>query len=145
MPPRLELLHSANTGGARLIVLAIDDPEDSIKCAELVRHHFPHVPVIARARNRGHAHRLVDLGIARFYRETWHTSVEMAHQSLLQLGIASSDAAMTIAQFKDHDLALLRRQQAVYQDEAKLIQTSREASEELQTLFESDREEKKTP
>ena len=67
----------------------------------------------------------------------------MAHQSLLQLGIASSDAAMTIAQFKDHDLALLRRQQAVYQDEAKLIQSAREASEELQSLFESDREEKK--
>ena len=50
---------------------------------------------------------------------------------------------MTIAQFKDHDLALLRRQQAVYQDEAKLIQTAREASEDLQTLFESDREEQK--
>ena len=142
---RLELLQSANTGGARLIVLAIDDPEDSVKCAELVRHHFPDVPIIARARNRTHAHRLVDLGITRFYRETWHTSVEMAHQSLLQLGIASSDAAMTIAQFKDHDLALLRRQHAVYQDEAKLIQTAREASEELQSLFESDREEKKAP
>ena len=140
---RLELLQSANTGGARLFVLAIDDPEDSVKCAGLVHHHFPHVPVIARARNRGHAHRLVDLGITRFYRETWHTSIEMAHQSLLQLGIASSDAAITIAQFKDHDLALLRRQQAVYQDEAKLIQTSREASEELQTLFESDREDTK--
>ena len=140
---RLELLQSANTGAARLFVLAINDPEDSIKCAALVRHHFPHVPVIARARNRNHAHRLVDLGITRFYRETWHTSIEMAHQSLLQLGIASSDAAITIAQFKDHDLALLRRQQAVYQDEAKLIQTSREASEELQTLFESDREDTK--
>ena len=142
---RLELLHAASTGAARLFVLAIDDPEDSIKCAQLVRHHFPQLPVIARARNRSHAHRLVDLGITRFYRETWHTSVEMAHQSLLQLGFSSSDAAMTIAQFKDHDLALLQRQQAVYQDEAKLMQTAREASEELQTLFESDQEEKPTP
>ncbi len=140
---RLELLHAANTSDARLFVLAIDDPEDSVKCAALVRHHFPGVPVIARARNRTHAHRLIDLGITRFYRETWHTSVEMAHQTLLQLGIASSDAAMTIAQFKDHDLALLRRQQAVYQDQAKLMQSAREASEELQSLFESDREEKK--
>ncbi len=140
---RPELLHAANTSAARLFVLAIDDPEDSVKCAALVRHHFPHVPVIARARNRNHAHRLVDLGVTRFYRETWHTSIEMAHQSLLQLGFAPSDASMTIAQFKDHDLALLRRQQAVYQDEAKLIQTAREASEDLQTLFESDREEQK--
>jgi monovalent cation:proton antiporter-2 (CPA2) family protein len=136
---RLELLHSANLAAARLFVLAIDDPEDSVKCAQLVRLHFPQVSVIARARNRNHAHRLADLGITRFYRETWQTSLEMAHQSLLQLGIAPSDASMTMAKFRDHDLTLLKHQQAVYQDEAKLIQTSREASEELQTLFESDR------
>ena len=139
---RLELLHSANTGAARLFVLAIDNPEDSVKCAELVRHHFPHVPILARARNRTHAHRLIDLGVLRHYRETWHTSMEMAHQSLLQLGFPPSEVSMTMAKFRDHDLELLKRQQAVYQDEARLIQTAKEASLELQTLFESDREER---
>ncbi len=49
---------------------------------------------------------------------------------------------MTMSKFREHDLELLRRQQAVYQDETKLIQTSREASEELQTLFESDSDQK---
>ena len=139
---RIELLRAANAGAARLFVLAIDNPEDSVKCAALVRHHFPHVPMLARARNRTHAHRLMDLGITRFFRETWLTSLEMAQQALMQVGIAPSDAAMTIAKFRDHDLALLRRQHAVYQDESKLVQTTREASEELLSLFESDREEK---
>jgi glutathione-regulated potassium-efflux system ancillary protein KefC/glutathione-regulated potassium-efflux system protein KefB len=138
---RLELLHSANTAAARLFVIAIDDPEDSVKCAALVRRHFPNLPVIARARNRTHAHRLADLGIKRFYRETWHTSLEMAQQALLQLGFAPSDVSMSIARFRDHDLALLKRQHAIYLDQAKLVQTSREASAELQSLFESDREE----
>jgi glutathione-regulated potassium-efflux system ancillary protein KefC/glutathione-regulated potassium-efflux system protein KefB len=138
---RLELLTAANTGSARLFVLAIDDPADSIKCAELVRHHFPALPVVARARNRLHAHRLADLGITRFYRETWHTSLEMAQQALLQLRIPPSEAAMAVARFRDHDLALLKRQRAVYQDESKLIQTSREASTELLSLYEADREE----
>jgi voltage-gated potassium channel Kch len=138
---RLELLHSANTAAARLFVIAIDDPEDSVKCAELVRRHFPNLPVIARARNRTHAHRLADLGVKRFYRETWYTSVEMAQQALLQLGFAPSDVSMSISRFRDHDLELLKRQHAVYLDQAKLVQTSREASAELQSLFESDREE----
>ena len=137
---RIELLHAANTGAARLIVLAIDDPEDSMKCAALVRHHFPNVPVIARARNRTHAHRLMDLGITRFYRETWHTSMEMALQALLQLGIAPSEAAMAVARFREHDMVLLKRQHAIYRDETKLVQSTREASEELLTLYESDRE-----
>jgi len=98
------------------------------------------VPIIARARNRTHAHRLAELGIARPYRETWHTSLEMAHQSLLQLRISPSEAAMAIAQFRDHDLDLMRRQRAIYTDEQKLIQSSREASEELLSLYEADRE-----
>jgi glutathione-regulated potassium-efflux system ancillary protein KefC/glutathione-regulated potassium-efflux system protein KefB len=137
---RLELLQSANTAAARLFILAIDDPEDSVKCAALVRQHFPQLPIIARARNRTHAHRLADLGVRRFYRETWHTSIEMAQQALLQLGFAASDVAMSISRFRDHDLALLKRQRAVYKDEVKLMQTSREASAELESLFESDRE-----
>jgi glutathione-regulated potassium-efflux system ancillary protein KefC/glutathione-regulated potassium-efflux system protein KefB len=138
---RLELLRAANTGDARLVVLAIDDPEDSVRCAQLVRHNFPAVPVVARARNRTHAHRLAELGINHYYRETWHTSLEMAHQSLLQLRIPPSEAAMAIAKFRDHDLALLKRQRVIYKDESKLIQSTREASEELLTLFEADREE----
>jgi len=135
---RLELLRAANVGGARLFVLAIDDPEDSVKCAQLMRHNFPNVPIIARARNRNHAHRLADMGVTRYYRETWHTSLEMALQSLLQLRISPSEATIAIAKFRDHDLALLKRQQAIYTDENKLMQTTREASEELVTLYEAD-------
>ncbi len=138
---RIELLRAANVGGARLFVLAIDEPEDSLQCARLVRHHFPEVPIIARARNRTHVHRLADIGITRFYRETWYASLEMALQSLLQLRMPLSEAATAIAKFRDHDLALLKRQQAIYTDESKLMQTTREASEELLTLFEADREE----
>lgn len=140
---RIELLRAANVGNARLFVLAIDDPEDSVKCAQLVRHHFPEVPIIARARNRTHVHRLADMGITRYYRETWYASLEMALQSLLQLRIAPSEAAITIAKFRDHDLALLKRQRAIYTDETKLIQSTREASEELATLFEADREDER--
>lgn len=137
---RIELLRAANVANARLFVLAIDDPEDSIKCAQLVRHHFPQVPIIARARNRMHVHRLADIGVTRYYRETWYASLEMALQSLLQLQIPLSEASTAIAKFRDHDLALLKRQHAIYHDEGKLIQSTREASEELLALYEADRE-----
>lgn len=137
---RIELLHAANIANARLFVLAIDDPEDSIRCAQLVRHHFPQVPIIARARNRMHVHRLADIGVTRYYRETWYASLEMALQSLLQLQISLSEASTAIAKFRDHDLALLKRQHAIHQDESKLIQSTREASEELLSLYEADRE-----
>jgi monovalent cation:proton antiporter-2 (CPA2) family protein len=65
---RLELLRAANVGGARLFVLAIDDPEDSVKCVHLVQRNFPLLPIVARARNRTHAHRLAEMGVTRYYR-----------------------------------------------------------------------------
>ena len=138
---RLDMLEAAKVGEARLFILAIDDPEASFKTAELVKRHFPDVPILARARNRQHAYKLMDLGITKIYRETWHMSLELAHTALLRLAIPQSEAAMTVARFRDHDINLLKRQYAVYQDEAKLIQTSNEVRAELDALLEGDRDE----
>jgi len=138
---RLDMLEAAKVGEARLFILAIDDPEASFKTAELVKRHFPDVPILARARNRQHAYKLMDLGITKIYRETWHMSLELAHTALLRLAIPQSEAAMTVARFRDHDILLLKRQYAVYQDEAKLIQTSNDVRAELDALLEGDREE----
>jgi monovalent cation:proton antiporter-2 (CPA2) family protein len=135
---RLELLEAAKTGEASLFVLAIDDVEASVKTAEVVRKHYPHVPILARARNRVHLFRLRDLGVELIWRETFPASLEMARQALLSLGFdaAASDRAMNL--FRRHDEERLDAQYAVQNDEAKLIQTAKEAAAQLQELFEAD-------
>ncbi len=52
----------------------MDDPGITIKTAELVRNLYPHMKIIARARNRQHVHRLVDLD-ASPVRETFYSSL----------------------------------------------------------------------
>jgi glutathione-regulated potassium-efflux system protein KefB len=135
---RLELLEAAKTGEAKLFVLAIDDVEASVKTAEVVRKHYPHVPVLARARNRVHLFRLRDLGVEMIWRETFAASLDMARRALLSLGFddAASDRAVSL--FKRHDEQQLDAQYAVQHDEAQLIQTTKEAAEQLQELFEAD-------
>jgi len=135
---RLDLLQAAKTGEARLFVLAIDDVEASVKCAALVRRHFPDLPILARARNRVHQFRLWDLGIESIYRETFPSSLEAAHTALLRLGLGISDAQRAVSLFKQHDEAQLKVQHALQHDEAKLIQTSQEAAAQLKELFEAD-------
>ena len=44
---RLDLLRVAGAGKASVFVLAIDDVEQSVQCARLVREHFPALPVVA--------------------------------------------------------------------------------------------------
>jgi hypothetical protein len=39
--------------------------------AAMVRREFPHLTIIARAHDRNHAHRLMDLGITEIVRETY--------------------------------------------------------------------------
>jgi glutathione-regulated potassium-efflux system ancillary protein KefC/glutathione-regulated potassium-efflux system protein KefB len=135
---RLELLEAAKAGAAKLFVLAIDDVEASVKTAAVVRRHFPHVPILARARNRVHVFRLRDLGVKLIWRETFPASLDMARHALLSLGfgIAASERAVTL--FKQHDEERLEAQYAVQHDEAQLIQTSKEAAAQLQELFEAD-------
>ena len=137
---RLDLLTAAKADKARLFVLAIDHVEASIRTAQTVRKHFPDLKIYARARNRFHAYRLMDLGVELFERETFRSALHLAQEVLEALGMPAWEAQQTVARFKTHDENTLARQHAVYHDESKLIQTSKEAADELQGLLESDRE-----
>jgi glutathione-regulated potassium-efflux system ancillary protein KefC/glutathione-regulated potassium-efflux system protein KefB len=135
---RLDLLLSAKTGEAKLFVLAIDDVEASVKTAALVRQHFPDLPILARARNRTHYFHLRDLGVKMIYRETFLSSIAIAHQALLKLGFTTPAAERAVTLFRKHDEELIEVQHAVHHDEAQLIQNAQQATEQLKSLFEAD-------
>jgi glutathione-regulated potassium-efflux system protein KefB len=143
---RLELLRSAHAENAEVFVLAIDDVEASVMTAELIRKHFPHLKIFARARNRQHAFRLMDLDVRYTIRETFASSLEMSEKVLETLGLSKSKAIETVRQFRVHDEATMAKQQAVKDDESKFLQTTRESAEQLLHLFETDAaEDQETP
>ena len=135
---RLELLRAAHADNAEIFVLAIDDVEASIRTAELIRKHFPHLKIFARARNRQHAFRLMDVGVYYNIRETYSSSLEMSAGVLEALGLSKLRAIETVQRFRSHDEASLLRQFAIKDDDQKLIQSNRESAEQLLHLFETD-------
>ena len=54
---RLDLLRIAGAASARVLVVAIDDVDQSLRLVDLAREHFPHLVVVARARNVQHCSR----------------------------------------------------------------------------------------
>ena len=84
---RLDILEAAQTGKARAFVIAVDDVEASLKIAEIVRQHFPQVPIYARARNRQHVYRLMDLGLTKLRRETFLSSLALTRDVLRRPGV----------------------------------------------------------
>ncbi|NIO41189.1 MAG: hypothetical protein GTO41_14055 [Burkholderiales bacterium] len=96
--------------------------------------------ILARARNRFHTYRLMDAGVDYIIRETLVSALELAEKVLVTTGISAWEAKHTVERFRAHDEQTIVRQHAVYHDETQLIQTSRQAAQELQGIFESDRE-----
>ncbi len=139
-PARPELLRAAQADKAEVFVLATDDPEANLHTARLVRRQYPHLKIIARARNRQHVFRLMDLGVDEPVRETFHSSLKMTRKTLEALGLSHELAADRVERFRRHDEDLLRKQSLVYDDETKLMQSTRDALVDLQRLFEADAE-----
>jgi glutathione-regulated potassium-efflux system ancillary protein KefC/glutathione-regulated potassium-efflux system protein KefB len=135
---RLEMLRAAHADNAEVFVLAIDDTEASVRTADLIAKHFPHLKIFARARNRQHAFRLMDLNVRYTIRETLVSSLEMSEKILETLGLSKSNSIETVRRFRAHDEATMAKQQAVKDDEKKFLQTTRESAEQLLQLFETD-------
>jgi glutathione-regulated potassium-efflux system protein KefB len=139
-PSRADLLRAAHVERAEAFVLTTDDPETSVRTARLLRRLYPHLKVYARARNRQHAFKLMDLGVHAVIRETFHSSLEMSQQVLEALGLPPQVAAERRERFRSHDENMLREQHLVYDDEAALIASSQQAFRDLEQLFEADEE-----
>ncbi|WP_088343431.1 MULTISPECIES: monovalent cation:proton antiporter-2 (CPA2) family protein [Rhodomicrobium] len=135
---RLGILEAARTQDARAFVLAIDDVETSIRTAQVVRTHFPHVPIYARARNRQHVHRLTDLGIEEIERETFLSSLELTKTLLKGLGTGEGRAKWIIETFKESDERRLYDDYKHYTDTEKVQLYARKQSQELAELFAED-------
>jgi monovalent cation:proton antiporter-2 (CPA2) family protein len=135
---RLEMLRAAGAEHAELLVLAIDDVEASVRTAEMARRHFPALRILARARNRQHAFRLLDAGVTQIWRETFASSLEVAEAALVALGTSREASAEQVRRFREHDEATLAVQASVKDDETKLIATARASAQQLESLFEAD-------
>ncbi|MGE5442342.1 MAG: cation:proton antiporter, partial [Bacteroidota bacterium] len=135
---RLDLLLAARADRAIAFVLAIDDVAASVQTAEVVRKHFPHLKIYARARNRQHAYRLMELGISIVWRETFLSSLDMARELLKGLGLPDFAAARTTEIFREHDERRLYSLYGEHRNEERMRMLAKKAAEELEELFAQD-------
>ena len=137
-PSRPDLLRAAGAETARLLVVTLADPEESLRVVEVARRNFPGLRIVARARNRRHAHLLMRRGVGMLVRETFHSSLRLTEQVLVGLGRDPEAAHRAVEQFRVADERALRESVEFYDDEKRLIQSAAQVSEELAGLFRAD-------
>ena len=138
-PGRADLLRAAGAERAKLVVVALDDMEETLVVVDMIRRNFPKLKIFARARNRRHAFLLMDREIDGVVRETFHSSLRLSEMVLNAVGISPVDALKAVEIFRVRDEQALLDSHAFYEDERRLIQSAQDVSDELASLFERDR------
>ncbi|UFS63983.1 monovalent cation:proton antiporter-2 (CPA2) family protein [Paracoccus denitrificans] len=100
---RLDILHAAGAHDARAIIVAVNDAKAATTIAELARHEFPMVPVLARSIDREHAIELVHAGVDYQVRETFESALKLSERALVVLGDDPDAATELMADIRRRD------------------------------------------
>ncbi len=135
---RLDLLRSAGAEETELLIAAIDSPDVNIELIKMVRKNFPHLKIMARARNRYDAYELIDLGVKNIYRETLYTAVHLGVDALSELGFRKYTAYRQGQKFIKYDELALEKLSASRHDVKEYILSVREEIEMQEQILQND-------
>ena len=98
---RPELADRLHLGHAAALVLTMDDPVLVARVVRRVRGWVPGLPIIARARDTGHAARLYKAGATDAVPETLEASLQLSEAVLVDLGVPMGPVIASIHEKRD--------------------------------------------
>ena len=137
---RLDLLRIAGAQAAGVLVVAVDDVDQSLKIVGVAKEHFPHLHIVARARDVTHWNRLRDMGVQLVEREMFESSLRSARSVLELLGHPPHEARKTAMRFRRHNLALFEKLYPYRNDRAKVIDVVKKGRQQLESQMAQERE-----
>ncbi|QRX84439.1 glutathione-regulated potassium-efflux system protein KefC [Glaciimonas sp. PAMC28666] len=135
---RIDLLRTAGIAKARLLVVAIDDIDGSLRLIAAVRRAYPLLPIAARARNITHYYDLMDLGVTVIERETFDSALQLGRQALRELGFGDLRAEQAAIKFRAHNLQTVLDIYPHHKDQQQTVSLAKQARAELAEMFAHD-------
>ena len=137
---RLDLLRTAGAATAKILVIAVDDVEQSLKIVDIVKENFPQLEIVARARDVTHWNNLRDRGVTRVERELFESSLRSARSVLELLGHPPHEARQSAMRFRQHNIELFERMYPHRKDRSKLIAVAVQGRLQLEEQMAQERE-----
>jgi glutathione-regulated potassium-efflux system ancillary protein KefC len=137
---REDLLRAAGAEHARVLVVAVDEPDKTLDIIKIARSRFPHLQIFARAIDRRHAYELLHAGVPSFRRETFDSALNLGIDALTALAGDRVVAERAGRLFNAHDLQTLTQLAAVWGDEASYGVAMRQRLEDLGQVLQADRQ-----
>ncbi|MBK6651822.1 MAG: glutathione-regulated potassium-efflux system protein KefC [Betaproteobacteria bacterium] len=139
---RLDLLRIAGAGDASIVVVAVDDVDQSMEIVETLQTHFPQLKIVARARDVTHWNRLRECGVTHVERELFESSVRSGRSVLEMLGHPPFEARSIAQKFRQHNIELVDKMFPHFKDQNKLIAVAKEARSQLESQMAQERAER---
>lgn len=136
---RLDLLRTAGAASAKILVVAVDDKEQSLSIIDLAKEHFPHLQLVARARDVTHWNELRDRGVMNVERELFESSLRSARTVLEVLGYPPHEARRHAMRFRRHNIELFERMYEHKDDRAQLIAVAKQGRKQLEEQMAQER------
>jgi voltage-gated potassium channel Kch len=96
----MKLLKSVGVEKAKMIVIALDDPDNFDVMVPLIRQSYPTIPIHVRAKDRQHCADLTLQGASSAVSETLETSLRLTEEVLQGSGVDVDEAQKLINEFR---------------------------------------------
>ncbi|MBN8539318.1 MAG: glutathione-regulated potassium-efflux system protein KefC [Deltaproteobacteria bacterium] len=136
---REDLLHAAGAAEAKVLVVAIDSIDESLKLVDLAKSKFPHLKILARARNVQHMYGLIERKVKIIERETFESSLRLGRHVLAELGVSAHESWQATNRFRDHNVQMIQDMSKFRNNQADLVARAKQAREDLEKMFERER------
>ena len=138
---RADLLESAGAGKAKVLIVAVDDVQKSLKIVDLAQRNYPHLKILVRSINQEHSYELLDRKVDGFKRDTFESSLNLGIEALTHLGYNRYRAHRLAQTFRNHNRKVLYELHRHHkEDEKKYLSETKKFELELEELFRAEKE-----
>ena len=97
---RFDVLRAAGAERSRMIIVTLDEPQQTQRLVQIIREHYPSLPIHVRARDRAHCEDLRARGATTAISETLEASLRLGEYALTGSGVPKKKSEQVIDDFR---------------------------------------------
>ncbi|KHJ39477.1 glutathione-regulated potassium-efflux system protein KefC [Pedobacter glucosidilyticus] len=132
---RFDLMKAAGAETAKIIIIAMDTPQQCLEMVAMVKKNFPHLKILSRAYDRNDSFDLMESGVDYIYRETLDSSLRLGADALQMIGFRAYQTHRAARTFLKHDERVLADLIKHRHDSKSYISVAKEKITELEELI----------
>lgn len=137
---RYDLLHAAGAADAKLLIVAVDEPEKTKEIIHTAEKHFPHLKIMARTHDWDDYFELIEKNMEGTYREFFDVGLRMAADALSFIGYRKNQVHRALKKFRKHDEEFLKELAGSRHESKAFIKHGRQVIEDLEKMMLDDLE-----